>query len=161
MALAHNAFVRILNSIYLQAEQVKKPQDIADFYVYCQTFNTVVSRHHHHEEEIFFPQIEEYSGVKGIMEVNVQQHEAFEGGLQKFAAYVNDTPVDKYDGNQLKLILDEFGAPFCHHLKEEIGTLLGLEKYDHETLYKVTNKFEDRIVATSDKVRLYLLFSLE
>ena len=35
MALAHNIMVRNLNAIYLQAEGVKEPKDIADFLIFC------------------------------------------------------------------------------------------------------------------------------
>ena len=60
------------------------------------------------EEEYFFPMIEEYTGVKGIMETNVNQHAAFAAGVERFRIYVFQTRPETYDGKRLKDIVDGF-----------------------------------------------------
>ena len=76
MVIVHNIIIRGLNSIYIQAPHVK-PGDYADFIGYCLCLSAVLHSHHHGEESIIFPGIEEGSGVKGIMDVNLVQHGSF------------------------------------------------------------------------------------
>jgi hemerythrin-like domain-containing protein len=73
MALSHNVFIRGLNSIYLQAPHIR-PEDHADFIAYCKCWCEILNSHHQMEEATVFPKIEEITGEKGIMDVNVEQH---------------------------------------------------------------------------------------
>jgi hypothetical protein len=87
--------------------------------------------HHTGEEEDFFPHVEELSGEKGIMEVNVQQHHAFHDGLEKFIEYVKSCAdgTEQYDGKKVVEHIDAFGKSLTQHLSDEIPTILGLKKY--------------------------------
>jgi hypothetical protein len=52
MALAHNIMVRNLNAVYLQAPNITKKDDIADFIVFVQTLCEEIHHHHSGEEEV-------------------------------------------------------------------------------------------------------------
>jgi hypothetical protein len=73
MAVLHNAFMRGFNSIYNQALEVQ-PKDYKPFLCYAQCIYETLDAHHLGEETKFFPWIEEATGVKGIMDVNITQH---------------------------------------------------------------------------------------
>lgn len=111
--------------------------------------------HHHHsmEEELFFPAIEVYTGEKGIMEINVNQHAAFEAGVERFRVYVFETTPETYDGKKLKEIIDGFGPVLTKHLTEEIGSLLALDKFGGDKLDKTHRDLDAKIRASiTDKV---------
>jgi hemerythrin-like domain-containing protein len=145
MCLAHNLLLRWLNAIYLQAPHVKSPTDVSDFITYAQVWHETIHHHHAMEEEYFFPWIEAYSGEKGIMDKNVQQHEAFHKGLKEFGEYVHNVKVEEYDGMRLRGIVDAFGEALTLHLKEEIKTLLGLERFGGEKLSKTWDELEKKV----------------
>lgn len=106
---------------------------------------------------MFFPDVEAYTGEKGIMEKNVLQHEAFHPGLDEFRKYVFETKVEDYDGKKLRAIMDGFGHILMTHLNEEIETLLGLEKYGGDKLAKSWADLEVKVQkSVQDKVRLSL-----
>jgi hemerythrin-like domain-containing protein len=142
MSLAHNIMVRNLNSIYLQAENIKEPKDITDFMIFCQTTYETIHHHHSLEEEYLFPWIEEYTGEKGIMEANLEQHKAFEAGAEKFKEYILGTGPESYDGKELKRVIDGFGPALTVHLEAEIQTLLGLDRFGAEKLEAVWKKLD-------------------
>lgn len=73
MALVHNMLIRSFNSIYLQATKVR-PEDHVDFLNYCSAWHTTVKGHHDAEEEVYFPGIEQATGVKGIMDSEAHEH---------------------------------------------------------------------------------------
>ncbi len=101
--------------------------------------------HHGGEEEILFPQIEAMSGEAGIMEKNVEQHHGFHDGLEKFKEYTTSCLRSKdaaaFDGRELVAIIDSFGHALATHLKEEIDTLLGLQRYG-DKMAEFEHKFE-------------------
>ncbi|CZR62089.1 uncharacterized protein PAC_11986 [Phialocephala subalpina] len=147
MCLAHNLILRNLNAIYLQAPNISKdsPTDIRDFILFCQVFHESVSHHHDYEESTFFPSIEEYTKEKGIMETSMRQHEAFHAGLEEFGEYVYGVGVEEWDAKRLLGIVDGFGEALQLHLRDEIETLLGLEKYGGDKLQKAWDELEAKI----------------
>jgi len=110
MAYAHNGMIRGLNSLYHQSLFVRQPKDIQDILLFTKFWCGWLHKHHEAEEANFFPRIEEITGKKGLMEVNVAQHHSFESGLLKLENYGKETKVDEYDGKKLREIIDEFGA---------------------------------------------------
>jgi hemerythrin-like domain-containing protein len=130
MACAHNGLIRGLNSIYQQSPFVSSPTDIKDFLTYTTFWCSWIHEHHEGEETLFFPAVEEITGIKGLMEKNVEQHHAFMTGLEELEKCVKELKVEEYDGGKLRGIIDQFGGKLTQHLSEEIDTLLGLEKYD-------------------------------
>jgi hemerythrin-like domain-containing protein len=153
MCLAHNAMIRNLNAIYLQCENVNEPQDQADFIIFCQAAIEVIHTHHQMEEENFFPQVAEYTGENNIMEGNIEQHRAFDRGLQVFEQYIYKLKPEDYDGKELKRLLEGFSGVLVEHLSDEIQTLLALEKYGGEKLGVVFKNFNDKVMGSvKDKV---------
>lgn len=73
MALVHNMLIRSFNSIHLQASKVRS-EDVVDFLHYCAAWHKMLEGHHDSEEEILFPGIEKATGVKGIMDSEVDEH---------------------------------------------------------------------------------------
>jgi hemerythrin superfamily protein len=91
MALLHNVFMRGFNSIYNQALEVQ-PQDYKPFLCYAQCIYETLDAHHSGEETKFFPRIEEATGVKGIMDVNITQHgKDLLSPKSKLCTYLNAT----------------------------------------------------------------------
>jgi hemerythrin-like domain-containing protein len=142
MANAHNGMLRALNSIYQQCIYVKEPKDIKDLLLYADFWCGWIHEHHEGEEKFFFPQAEEITGVKGLMDVNVGQHHAFMGGLEKFRRFAKETKVERYDGKEMRRVIEGFGGDLTKHLTEEIDTLLGLKKYDTVALRKAFVVFD-------------------
>ena len=152
MACAHNGMLRALNSIYQQCVFVKKPLDIQDLFLYTGFWCDWIHQHHEGEEAILFPKIEEITGIKGLMEVNFNQHHAFLDGLTGLQKYVKETSVEGYDGLMVTGIIDEFGAKLTQHLTDEIQTLLSLNPNHGVALRKACMEF-DAEMRKGDKVR--------
>lgn len=158
MAFAHNCMIRCLNSIYQQCIHVSAPTDIADILKYAQFWCSWIHEHHKAEEDLFFPKVEAITGVKGLMETNVAQHNAFEPGLLGFESWVEACKVEDYDGLELRRIIDSFGGTLTQHLTDEIQTLLELKIYDGPALKKVYDDF-DLELRKGDKVSFSLVNS--
>ncbi|OBT86100.1 hypothetical protein VE02_05403 [Pseudogymnoascus sp. 03VT05] len=129
MAIAHNTIIRALNSIYLQAPHVK-PEDYKDFIGYSLCWYQMITNHHRGEEDRLFPQIEEMT-EKGLMEVNVEQHHAFEAGIESYNIYLQSLlPTGtSFSAPKLLAIIDSFPPALTTHLAAEIPSLLSLRRY--------------------------------
>ncbi|KAH8585675.1 hemerythrin HHE cation binding domain-containing protein [Bisporella sp. PMI_857] len=132
MALVHNCIIRGLNAIYRQAPYVSTRSDIHDFIGYIKAWCLTLSVHHDTEEAISFPLLEAMTGVKGIMNANVLQHEAFYHGLKALEVYATACHDYKaaYDGNFVREIIDKFGPTLTVHLADEIKTLEAMDDYE-------------------------------
>ena len=110
--------------------------------------------HHHHdaEEAVFFPSIEEITNVPGLMARNVEQHQAFTPGFERFQEYVQTCRPPDYDGQKLKTLVEGFAEPLTQHLYDEIETLRGLDKYDSKRIKQAYQRLEKSLMAT-DNVR--------
>ncbi|TVY45316.1 hypothetical protein LSUB1_G000957, partial [Lachnellula subtilissima] len=130
MALVHNVLLRGLNSIYLQAPNVKDPMDIMDFMVFSDCWSRVLHAHHLTEETVYFPLLEQQSSQKGVMETNHNEHEAFLPALVAFDNFVSAAADDfvLYDPAQFTKLIDDMGAPLEKHLRHEVKVLVDLEK---------------------------------
>jgi len=151
MVAIHNIFIRGINTIYNQAIKVGESGTEADRLEFCEfaaVWSLGLHEHHGMEEDTVFPDIENVAGAKGIMETNVQQHEAFTGGLEKYDAYLRKVQggEEKYDGRKLVAIIDDFGKLLAEHLSDEIVTLRGLYKYPDADWEGVTKRIEKRVM---------------
>ncbi|PGH04014.1 hypothetical protein AJ80_08598 [Polytolypa hystricis UAMH7299] len=155
MAVSHNIYIRGINAIYLQAEHVSEPQDIRDFILFCRIWIEILDHHHQVEEKIFFPMMEELTGVKGLMAPNVEQHHAFHDGLAAFTEYISSATPETYDGKALKKHVDSFAAALVQHLHDEIPTLMELHEHDRDGSIskKAYIAFENELVSQSGKTR--------
>jgi len=137
MAFSHNAILRGINCIYLQALNVKKTEDIEDLLFLTRLWTKWLMNHHDIEEDRIFPGFEEVAGKPGLLNANVQQHHIFSGSLEDLLAYATSTSPKEYSGQRLRAIIDSFSEPLCIHLHEEVDTLLSLRSYDGPALLKV------------------------
>ncbi|KAH8689460.1 hypothetical protein BGW36DRAFT_433460 [Talaromyces proteolyticus] len=133
MALVHNIIIRGFNSMYLQAPKVKDV-DIPDFVRYCDAWYEFTIGHHDSEERVLFPEIEAASGVKGIMDEDVEEHVTFHHGLDDFKAYISPCLADssKFSGTEFVKVLDCFASEFHRHMSNEPLKLLSLSKYSFD-----------------------------
>ena len=87
------------------------------------------------------------------MERNVEQHQAFNAGAEKFKDYTYSATPANYDGEKLKSIIDDFGPALTAHLSDEIQTLLSLDKYGGEKLEKAWHELDKKALdGIEDKV---------
>ena len=144
MTIIHNAILRGLNAIYLQAPHVAAA-DASAFANYMHQWFRFVELHHDGEEKHFFPEVERISGEKGVMETNRKQHAAFHHGLDVFVAYVREVIADpaKYDGARVVSLIDGFGRLLTTHLNDEIPTILSLRKFGEERMRPIVKVFGD------------------
>lgn len=135
MTNVHNVLIRGLNSIYLQAPHIQ-PADEKSFCKYIIGWHGRLHSHHTGEERLFFPAIERLSGVKGIMDGNVEQHRVFHDGVDELKACVEHmlNGKTKYDGGKIVAIIDGFGSALTRHLADEIPTILSLKQYGKEKM---------------------------
>lgn len=164
MALAHNMFIRGLNTIVLQAKGVIQKQDILDFLTFCLCWIETIHHHHHLEENKLFPDIERVTGQKGIMDGDIQGHAAFHGGLRNFKEYIEGMlkkDGEGYDGGKVKELVESFAEPIMKHFREEVPSLLALKKWDLDgskvkqcfrDLEKVAMKESDKVSCTPFRV---------
>lgn len=157
MVLAHDVFIRGLNSMARQAPMVTEPQDVEDFMLYAKTWIKCLHGHHALEEEVTFPLIEAETGVDGIMEANIVQHEAFGPGLDAFSEYVKAVlgKTTAYDGHKFVKLIAGFATLLTTHLRDEINTILSLERYDIDW-GKCNKRTTDHAIKSLDMVSVTL-----
>jgi hypothetical protein len=120
------------------------------------------------EEANFFPQIAEYTGEPDIMEKNIEQHRAFDAGLTVFEDHIYKLTPERYDGVELKRLLEGFAEVLVVHLNDEIQTLLGLQKYGGEKLgpifenfnTNVMNEVKGKVCSSHSLLAAYLFLSI-
>ncbi|PGH32097.1 hypothetical protein GX50_05113 [[Emmonsia] crescens] len=135
MAHLHNVIIRGFNASYNQCLAIKPDTlDAKDFLFYNRVLYESIHSHHDVEEQISFPGLVELTGVKDIMDQNIQEHKDFEDSLEKFRKYVFETDAKSYDGKRLQEIMDNLAPAIHRHLVAEIPTLLDLAKYDSKKL---------------------------
>jgi len=157
MALVHNSIIRGLNSIYLQAPNIKQEKDVADFLTYMFSWSLLVHMHHDSEESVLFPLLEKDIGIQGFMDKNVEQHKAFGPGLTAFDAFVTAAKEGKeqFDGVRVRSIIDSFGEVLTQHLTDEIVVFEELEKFGDKIDWPYWNKkCQEKAVEAGDTVRI-------
>jgi hemerythrin-like domain-containing protein len=142
MAHIHNLMIRAMNTIHHQAPHVHQPADIKDLLSYGYMTVNMIEHHHHAEEENLFPDVEEYSGKKGLMEGNKNQHHEFYPGLHAFRDYCQHTKLEDFKPDVLLQIMVDFAPIFRRHLTDEVQTLLELREYDSADLMRIWKKTE-------------------
>jgi hemerythrin-like domain-containing protein len=142
MANVHNSFIRGLNCIYLQAPHVHETKDKEDFLKFISFWCGFVHHHHNVEEEMVFPQIEQLTGKKSLMNSNIEQHKIFEPGLLKLDEYATTTTAVGYDATKVRSMIDGFADALYDHLKAEIPTLLALQSESSDALLKMQKECE-------------------
>ena len=105
---------------------------------------------------MLFPAFDLITGNQSLMSRNIEQHEAFNPGLNKLSEYVKlcrreDEPVP-FDAVQFRQIIDSFGGVFTTHLADEITTLIGLETSSETAALKKAFLEFDMKMREGDKV---------
>ncbi|KAK7426928.1 hypothetical protein QQZ08_006520 [Neonectria magnoliae] len=163
MCIVHNVLLRGLNAIYNQARNVAAKgteKDKIDFANFAYGWAGMLEEHHHTEETAIFPEINELTGVPGLMDSNVDEHKAFHDGLSAYTEYLDRVRSgnEEFDGDKLISIIDSFAVVLRDHLANEIDTLLGLEKYEDKCDWGAWFKAAiDKIVAPAMKKSKYRL----
>ncbi|KAF7374754.1 Hemerythrin domain-containing protein [Mycena sanguinolenta] len=123
MSLAHNMFIRAINAIHAQAQGIKDKQ-VKPFAFFCMAFCESLNHHHDIEETYTFPMYNAKLGANA-MDRNIEQHEAFMGGLTDFNEYVTKVHAGAtaYNAATLTEKLNSFADDLVLHLREEISTL--------------------------------------
>lgn len=150
MALVHNCLIRGLNAIYRQAPYIRTGDDIRDFLGYIKAWCLTLSVHHKTEEAVSFPLFEAMTGVIGVMDTNVSQHEAFHDGVESLEEYATACQDYKavYDGNHVRDIIDSFGKILTEHLADEIRTLEAMDEYEERIDWELwTEKTKDHAIS--------------
>ena len=148
-----DTLIRALNSIILQAPNVKDPTDVSDFVTFAMVTMDAIVEHHTTEETLLFPLLEKHS-KPGLMDENVVQHEEFHYGMHELGIYLRQVQhgVRDYDGQKVVKLMDGFTLPLTKHLEDEITTLLALEAYDVPS-GKIMERAEAHAKKTADPVR--------
>ncbi|KAL7273721.1 hypothetical protein RUND412_003401 [Rhizina undulata] len=157
MALTHNIIIRGMNSIYLQSPFVT-PATAASFIMYCKCWSEFIHNHHECEEYAYFPLIEKMTGTEGLSDTNIDQHEAFMGGLKKFDKYLASVTASTFSGQTVIEILDTFAATMQIHLTDEVVWILSLAKYPDLDLAAIDVRHGGYVKAHSSKTRLLPFF---
>lgn len=134
MTIIHNCVLRGINAIYLQADGVATrgtAKDKLDFANFAYQWGTMIDEHHQTEEEHVFPDINELSGVPGLMDANIQEHAIFHEGMKNFMSYLDRVKQgeEELSGEKLKGLIDDFVPTLRAHLDNEIETLVALDEY--------------------------------
>ena len=93
------------------------------------------------------------------------QHEAFHDPMMRLKAYVefhlrSSSDLQTYRWSDMKLIIDEMGAPLYQHLQDEIPMLLSLTTLDSDKLWVTFKKAEDVAKAGGKISFLYEIFPM-
>ncbi|KAF8475697.1 hypothetical protein BDZ91DRAFT_190079 [Kalaharituber pfeilii] len=153
MALTHNVIIRGMNSIYLQCEHIT-PSMAASFLLYCQCWSEFIQNHHACEEVAFFPIIEKATGVEGLSEGNLEQHDAFLGGLQEFDKYVYNVHPSQFSGKKVLEILDSFAATLQSHLTDEVVWIMALSRFPNLNLAAIDNYHRQYVRSQQSQSRI-------
>lgn len=103
--------------------------------------------------------MEKYTKQPGLMSTNVSQHQAFDAGLEAFNDYVKSVKPEEYDAERFRELLDGFGGVLEAHLREEIGTLLSLERFGWRELKGAWDELERAVIDDmGNKVRFVGFF---
>ncbi|KAL9114710.1 MAG: hypothetical protein Q9227_001388 [Pyrenula ochraceoflavens] len=156
MAYTHNTILRGLNAIYHAAPRVRpSTAEATSLLLYCQTVCDFLRLHHETEEEFFFPAIEKASGVRGLMDGNIKQHEAFERQVIRLADYAKNATCESFQPREIRGLIEEMVDPLEHHLHDEIPSLLDLwDKIDSKSLLKAYRMMHDAAEKRSDPFRI-------
>lgn len=168
MASVHNMILRGLNSILRQAQYVPDaskprkyvPKGVQDLLIYVHAWAKTLEHHHDTEENIFFPLVEEETGIVGLMDDLEVEHEEFHDGLialRNYLARVIETPRD-YRWKTMRTIINGFAPALTNHLYAEIDFLLAMEKFNSDGLRRCWDETEKAATRVEDSRVMYDMF---
>ncbi|KAI1495071.1 hypothetical protein F5X96DRAFT_690830 [Biscogniauxia mediterranea] len=143
IAHIHNAMLRGLNAVYLQAPHVRQPADIADLMFLAHAWSAWVLDHHTLKQTAMLPAFESVLGLQpgslGSSSYKAPEDEGQEGdeegddddelatALQHVHAYAATAHADPatYDPDALRALLARLGDLLAPHLSRQVGVLAG------------------------------------
>ncbi|ETS78109.1 hypothetical protein PFICI_10171 [Pestalotiopsis fici W106-1] len=126
MTHQHNAALRGLNAIYLQAPHLQDLQDITDLLFLVQCWGLWVQYYDNLRRNSIFPQFEEALQKPGFLLARIQEETDFIPSLDRLLHYVQEThaQVETYDAGIFQGLINDVGVPFRSHLADTISILL-------------------------------------
>ena len=102
----------------------------------------------------YFPVIEKATGVEGLSEGNMEQHDAFLGGLKDFDDYIYNVSASQYSGQRVREILDSFAATLQSHLTDEVVWIMALSRFKNLDLASIDNFHRDYVKSRQSQTRI-------
>jgi hypothetical protein len=129
---------------------------VSSFFWDWRLYSHLSSHHHHGEETVFFAEVEKATGQKGIMDQNIEQHHSFYAGMETWNQYCSECMrkggSQKFNSTEFRKLIDDFAHQLVTHLREEIPTLLALDKYDIAGVRKAWDLFDKHVQSDADVV---------
>ena len=151
MAEIHNVIIRALNSAYANAGNVKPgTKEAADLLQYSQIICEMIQTHHDWEETSYYPAVEAFAKQPGILQQNIEQHQAFEEGVHKFHEYCKGASKAEYTTVDFRTLINKFSQPLNRHFHEEPALFYSLGHLDSEGLDRVFLEQEKIVLAKAD-----------
>ncbi|KAI8624472.1 hypothetical protein F5Y19DRAFT_316753 [Xylariaceae sp. FL1651] len=142
IALIHNAMLRGLNAIYLQAPHVRQVQDVADLLFLVECWSAWLLDHHDLKENVMLPGFEKALSVQpgtltlarnpsrevsssGSSSTDGEEEEELSFLLHRVYAYASATHKDpqSYDWRILEALLASLADVLVPHLTTQVGLL--------------------------------------
>ncbi|KAI0174921.1 hypothetical protein BJ166DRAFT_575081 [Pestalotiopsis sp. NC0098] len=131
MTHQHNAALRGLNAIYIQAPHIHDLQDITDFLFLVQCWGLWVQYYDDLRRNSIFPKFEEaLQKEPGFFLVQLREEYDFIPFLDRLLHYVQEThaQVETYDSMIFQDLVHELGVVYRAHLADTISILAGIPR---------------------------------
>ncbi|KIK64148.1 hypothetical protein GYMLUDRAFT_161573 [Collybiopsis luxurians FD-317 M1] len=130
MAWFHLVIWNSWKSAYFYADKFPEG-DFQHYSEYALLAATCLMEHHEAEEAALFPALEKK--IKGSMEQNEAQHQAFLKQLQDIIEYIRSTQISavKFDATTYRAKVDVILEPIMQHLSDELDSLEGPKLLEH------------------------------
>jgi hypothetical protein len=128
MAHAHNAALRGLNAIFLQAPHVKATEDIADMLFLTHCWSVWVLNNHILRQTRFFPEFEAILEKPNALKSSDGEGLDFTTSLENLEQYAEKTLVQPglYQSTVLQGLIEELAPSLRAHLASQISTIMNL-----------------------------------
>ena len=150
----HNAFLRAINSAYLQAPHVKSSTDLQDLAAYVSLWIYVLHKHHRAEEIVAFPGMMTVSNGELGKETakNLEQHKMLDQKLDELETWCKEDPEKEGWVGELRKRIELAMDVIYVHLTEEIPTLQELVRYDAKAVRRIIDDVKKEVKAETDFV---------
>ncbi|KAH6647895.1 hypothetical protein BKA67DRAFT_400408 [Truncatella angustata] len=130
MTSQHNAALRGLNAVYLQAPYINAPQDITDLLFLVQCWGLWVQFYHDLRRTRIFPKFEEALQQPGCILSQLRKDMHFVPLLKRLLQWVQvvHPQPELYDHTVLQELIMDLGTIFRPHLAHLISILTGLPR---------------------------------
>ncbi|GLA67153.1 hypothetical protein AtubIFM54640_010130 [Aspergillus tubingensis] len=142
MQSLHQHFEVRWNVMYEVAKLGTRPpgMSIKNYLNLCQEFCQNLEKHHQIEETFVFPSLAKRMPAFANEDALINQHRVIHNGLENLQSYVQSCLDGRVElrWNEVKDILDSFGATLMDHLKEEVRQLGAEETRKYWTAQEMT-----------------------